>query len=38
MIPDPIWHLNIFVPIDFASQFEFAVKTQSSKQTFQESV
>lgn len=38
MIPDSIWHLNIFMSINFASQFEFTIKTQSSEQTFQESV
>lgn len=38
LLPDSIWHLNVFMPINLASQFEFTVKTQGGEEALQESV
>lgn len=37
-VPDAIRHLNVFVPIDFAGQLKFTIKTLCCEQTLQESV
>lgn len=37
-VPDAIWHLNVFVPINLASQLKFTIETLRREQTLQESV
>lgn len=37
-LPDSVWHLNVFMPINLASQFEFTVKTQGGEEALQETV
>lgn len=37
-IPDAVWHLDVFVPVDLAGQLKFTVETPGGEETLQESV
>lgn len=38
LLPDAVWHLNVFVSINFAGQLKFTVETLCCEQTLQEGV